>query len=235
MSTFALVHGSWHGSWCWELLGRELELMGHHVIAMDLPIDDGSASFDDYADVVCAAVAEVPANDLILVGHSLAGATVPLVAARRPLRQLVYLCGVPPTPGRPFVAQMIEETEMLHPDYSQGLSAVDSEGRRRWIHQELARFHLFGDCDEAAASAAFACLRPQSSAPYKIPCSLSVYPAVDTTYVVCGEDRMVNPDWSRRIARDWLKVDPIELPGGHSPFLSRPKVLAALLNELAVR
>jgi hypothetical protein len=43
---------------------------------------------------------------------------------------------------------------------------------------------------------------------------------------------MVSPDWSRRIARDWLGADLIELPGSHSPFYSRPKVLAALLHQL---
>ena len=124
---------------------------------------------------------------------------------------------------------------MLHPDYSRGLSEADAQGRRRWIIKELAHFHLYGDCDDATASTIFARLRPQSAAPYKIPCSLSAYPTVDTAYVVCDEDRMVNPDWSRRIARDWLDVDPIELPGSHSPFYSRPRALASLLNQLAAQ
>jgi pimeloyl-ACP methyl ester carboxylesterase len=91
MSTFALVHGAWHGAWCWERFTPELEALGHRVITLDLPIDDGSASFDDYADVVCAALSDVVGDDLILVGHSLAGQIVPLVAAQRPLRRLVYL------------------------------------------------------------------------------------------------------------------------------------------------
>lgn len=44
---------------------------------------------------------------------------------------------------------------------------------------------------------------------------------------------MVNPDWSRRIAREWQQADVIELPGSHSTFLSRPKDLATVLNRLA--
>ena len=60
MSTFALVHGAWHGAWCWEQLTPELEALGHRVIAMDLPCDDGAATFDDYADVVCDAVGDCP-------------------------------------------------------------------------------------------------------------------------------------------------------------------------------
>ena len=54
MTTFALVHGSWHGAWCWELLTPLLKQEGHGVVTMDLPCDDGSASFETYADVVCA-------------------------------------------------------------------------------------------------------------------------------------------------------------------------------------
>ena len=86
MSTFALVHGAWHGAWCWERLTPELVALGHRVITMDLPVDDSSATFDDYADAVCTAVTDIPGNELFLVGHSLAGVVVPLVATRRPLQ-----------------------------------------------------------------------------------------------------------------------------------------------------
>jgi pimeloyl-ACP methyl ester carboxylesterase len=232
MSTFGLVHGAWLGSWCWERLTPQLEAMGHRVIAMDLPVDDSSATFDDYADVVCAALAGV-GDDLILVGHSMGGQTVPLVASRRSLRRLVYLCGVPPIPRRTFLEQMAEESDMLNPDYPKGLGEKDSEGRRRWIDRELARFHLMSDCDESTASAVFDRLRPQSMAPYKVPCSLSAYPVVNTSYVVCDKDGMVNPLWSRRIAHEWLCADLIEIPGSHSPFLSRPAELAAMLGRLS--
>jgi pimeloyl-ACP methyl ester carboxylesterase len=199
---------------------------------MDLPVDERSATFDDYADVVCAAVDGVAGDDLILVGHSMAGLTAPLVAARKPLRRLVYLCGVPPIPGRPFRQQMAEESDMLDPDYPKGLGEKDAEGRRSWIDKELAHFHVLGDCDEATASTVFSRLRPQSMEPYKVPCSLTAYPDVDTAYVVCDRDRMVNPRWSRRIARDWLKAELIELPGDHSPFYSQPSTLAGVLDGL---
>jgi pimeloyl-ACP methyl ester carboxylesterase len=232
MSTFALVHGAWHGSWCWELLTPELEGLGHRVITMDLPLDDSSATFDDYADVVCAAVAGDGGDDLVLVGHSLAGTTVPLVAAQRPLRRIVYLCAMPPIPGLPFAQQMSQESEMLVRGYTRGLGEKDSEGRREWVDEELATTHLFGDCDRATVSSAYARLRPQALYPYGQPCSLSALPEHDSTYVVCTEDRIVNPDWSRRIAREWLDADLVEIPGSHSPFLSRPKALAKLLDGL---
>jgi hypothetical protein len=76
------------------------------------------------------------------------------------------------------------------------------------------------------------CVRKRRT-PNQVPCSLTALPALDSTYVVCSEDRMVNPDWSRRIAHDRLTADVIEIPGSHSPFLSRPKTLAEVLGGLA--
>jgi hypothetical protein len=66
MTTFALVHGGWHGAWCWELLTPLLEQAGHGVVAMDLPCEDPTANFDTYADVVCAAL-DGRDDDVVLV------------------------------------------------------------------------------------------------------------------------------------------------------------------------
>lgn len=232
MSTFGLVHGAWHGAWCWDRLTPELESKGHRVIAMDLPCDDGSASFDDYADIVGAALRDCRGDDLILVGHSLAGNTIPLVAAKRPVRRLVYLCALIPIPGQSLAQQMSDDSEMLNPDYAKGLSEKDSAGRRTWIDEDKARYHMFGDCDDVMAHDAFERLRPQATYAYRLPCSLAALPAADSTYVLCAEDRMVNPEWSRRIPPERLKADVVELPGSHSPFLSRPRELAELLAGL---
>jgi pimeloyl-ACP methyl ester carboxylesterase len=233
MATYALVHGAWHGAWCWERLTPELEAMGHHTVAVDLPIDDPSASFDDYADVVCAAISDQPGDDLIVVGHSLGGLTVSLVAARRQISHLVYLCALLPIPGQPFLFQLRGDREMTNPDYPKGLGPKDSLGRRAWVDDDLATFHLFDDCDNVLRTAAIARLRPQADYPYGLPCSLNKFPEVSSSYVVCAEDRMVNPDWSRRTARDRFGADVIEMPGSHSPFLSRPRALAGILDALA--
>ena len=232
MGTFALVHGAWHGAWCWERLTPELQTLGHRVITVDLPIDDPSASFDDYADVVCAATADQPGGDLVVVGHSLGGVTVSLVAARRPMRHLVYLAALLPIPGRPFAHQLRDDPEMLNAEYPNGLGPKDALGRRSWVDDDMAKFHLFGDCDGATSSAAIARLRPQALYPYGLPSSLRAFPDVECTYVVCADDRMVNPDWSRGVARDRLGADIVEMPGSHSPFLSRPEELATILARL---
>jgi pimeloyl-ACP methyl ester carboxylesterase len=226
VSTFALVHGAWHGAWCWERLMPELEARGHRVVAPDLPSDDPAATFVTYADVVEDSLAGE--DDIVLVGHSLAGNTVPLVAARRPVSRIVYLCAVVPIPGRSFNEQSRIEPDTFIRGYQAGLIA-DDEGRSSWADEDMARQTFFADCDERDARAAFERLRPQATAPYDVPCPIDEFPAAPCTYVLCTEDRIVNPDWSRRVARERLDAELVELPGSHSPFLSRPAALAEVL------
>lgn len=228
MTTFALVHGGWHGAWCWEHVGPLLRQAGHDVVTMDLPCDVGSATLDDYADVVCSAL-HGTTDDVILVGHSFAGCTIPLVATRRPVRHLVYLCAVVPLIGRSLMDQVVDEPDMANPGYFAALSAPDDQNRQVWADHDLARRHLFADCDDATADAAIGRLRPQALHPMLMPFSLNDFPPTPRTYIVCDADMMLNPSWSKRVARERLDADLVELPGSHSPFLSRPEALADVL------
>ncbi len=228
MTTFALVHGAWHDAGCWDQLILELHSLGHETIAMDLPCEDPSATFVDYADVVLSSLNDID-DDVVLVGHSLAGHTIPLVAAKRSVRSLVYVCALAPVPGRSFVEQMRDEPTMLIAGYELGME-IDGLGRRAWVDEKRARHTFYEDCPDDVAAQAFTRLRPQSPAPYVEACPLQSLPAVPATYVLCSEDRLVNPDWSRRIARERLGAAVIELPGSHSPFLSRPRALAGVLH-----
>jgi pimeloyl-ACP methyl ester carboxylesterase len=92
---------------------------------------------------------------------------------------------------------------------------------------------MYADCDEASVAAALARLRPQSAANYTVPYPLTAFPDVPCTSIVCTEDRLVGPDWSRRVARERIGADLVELPGSHSPFWSRPRELARVLDALA--
>jgi pimeloyl-ACP methyl ester carboxylesterase len=74
MASFSLVHGAWHGGWCWDPVRAELEARGHVVHTPDLPCEDVAAGVEEYA-------AAVPAADVV-VGHSLGGLTIPYVEAR---------------------------------------------------------------------------------------------------------------------------------------------------------
>lgn len=227
MATYVLVHGAWGGSWCWELLVPELERRGHAAVAVDLPCDDPDATFETYADVLCAAV---PAGigDAVLVGHSLGGHSVARAAARRDFARVIYLCALVPEPGRSMLDQARDRDGMLDPAYLAGLGPADAAGRRSWVDEQVAREVLYPDCTAEVAHRAFEQFRPQASALYAVPCPLSELSATRSTYVLATGDRLVGPDWSRRAAAR-LTAEVIEIPGGHSPMFARPGELADLL------
>ena len=157
---------------------------------------------------------------------------MPLVAARREVSRLVYLCALVPLPGSTFMDQLANEEGMIDLAYLEGLGETDPEGRRGWGDEGLARQFMYADCDDQTTKGAIDRLRPQAQPPYSVPCPLDAFPDTPCTYIVCREDRLVSPDWSRRVARERLNADLIELPGSHSPFLSRPRELAETLNRL---
>jgi len=209
----------------------ELDRLGHRSIAVELPCDDATASFETYADVIAEAIAAEP-EDIVVVGHSLAGLTIPLLPSRRPIGRMVFLCALVASPGLSFTQQREAEPDMVLPRYEAGLGEPDEQGRTRCVDFEVAREAFYADCDETDARTAFDRLRPQARTGYSQPCTLDALPDVPMTYVMCQDDAMVNPAWSRRAARERLAVEPVVLPGSHSPFLSRPAELAAVLHAL---
>lgn len=237
MTTFALVHGAWHGAWCWEAVTPFLTGAGHDVVSPDLPSDDGSADFDAYADFVCTALSGYD-DDVVVVAHSLAGATGALVPTRRPVQHLVYLCAAVPEGGIGLFEQWQAQPDMVCADFAdgwlKGLSEPDEHLRTVWVDFDFVRAVFYADCDETAVAAAIDHLRPQSGYPWTLPCSLTEHPSVSCTSVICREDRIVNPIWSRRKARE-IGADIVELPGSHSPMLSRPSAVADVLLHIAQR
>jgi pimeloyl-ACP methyl ester carboxylesterase len=232
MTTFALVHGAWHGAWCWELVTPLLRHAGHDVVVVDLPTADASATYDTYTDVVCAAIDDCD-DDVVVVGHSANGSVVPLVAARRPVRHLVYVCALIPAIGKSMFEQFESEDGISDQLWVSGMGEPDAHGAKAWVNRKLARALLYADCDNALADRAIDRLRPQAFLAASVPFSISEFPAVSCTSVICTHDRMVGPDWSVRVSKERLGADIVELPGSHSPFLSRPEALAEVLLQTA--
>ena len=166
-----------------------------------------------------------------MIGHSLSGLVVPLVAELRPVRRLVYLCAIVPEPGLSLAARFERGEGILGAD--NGSREHDADGLSYWPDPEEAVRVLYHDCEPAVAREAVARLRHQSQAPSREPCPLAAMPRLPTQYVVCREDRMVSPAYGRQAAIRRLGVAPLELPGGHSPMLSRPAQLAELLSRPA--
>jgi pimeloyl-ACP methyl ester carboxylesterase len=216
--TFGLVHGGAHGAWCWDRLVEALARLGRRAIAMDLPCEDEDAGAAEYAAVVVDALAGVD-GEVVLVGHSLGGLTVPLVASARPASRMIFLSGLLPSPGLSLRDQQAAEPEMMFP-YRGGRAGL--------------RERFYNTCAPEDADRAMALLRPQALKPFVEKTPLEAWPELPSSYVLCTEDRACNPAWSRRAARDRLGVAPVELAGSdHSPFLNRPDELARLLVELA--
>src|SRR5215204_5517881 len=97
MATFALIHGAGDVGWYWHLVEAELRDRGHDTVAPDLPGGDESATLNDYADAVVAAIGD--RTDLVVVGQSFGGFTAPLVADRLPVDLLVLVAAMIPVPG----------------------------------------------------------------------------------------------------------------------------------------
>ena len=68
MAVYVLLHGAGSDSWYWHLVAPELRARGHDVVAPDLPCDDDSAGFAEYADAVVDAIGD--RRDLVLVAQS---------------------------------------------------------------------------------------------------------------------------------------------------------------------
>jgi pimeloyl-ACP methyl ester carboxylesterase len=228
MSTFVLVHGAWHGSWCWTALIRELEDSGHRAVASDLPCDVTDAGWDDYANVVLESGFDGE-PDVVLVGHSLGGGVVPIVATRARVARMVLLCSYPPEPGRSLNEVVGEEPDLTDGRASVFRDSCDEQGRYVWPDFESARRAMYSDCSLGEARWAFGLLRPQATTPFTEPWPLAQWPEVPMSVVVCSEDQMGSASCLTRMARRRFGVEAVRLPGGHSPFLSRPAELARTL------
>src|ERR1700687_90389 len=224
---FALVHGAYHGARCWDLLRKELERDGHSTSAVDLPCEDPEAGAERYAGVVAQAIPE--GAGVVLVGHSWGGLTIPVAASMTPALMTVYLCSVVPVPGHSFDAQHVEigtgfrplEPAIGHPD-----------GSASWPKAGAIEV-FYHDCDARIADDAAAHLRRQFWRVTQEVTPLREWPATRSAYILCTGDRMVSGDYGRRVARDILGIEPVEIAGGHSPFLSRPRELAEVLEQVA--
>jgi pimeloyl-ACP methyl ester carboxylesterase len=103
MWTYVLIHGAWHGGWCWRKVVPLLEAKGHRALAPDLPGhgNDGtpaaSVTLKSYADRICE-IARAEPEQVILVGHSMGGIAITQAAENCPKKigALVYLCAFLP-------------------------------------------------------------------------------------------------------------------------------------------
>jgi pimeloyl-ACP methyl ester carboxylesterase len=240
MARFVLVHGAFHGAWCWEPLVAELSgTYGHAVSTFDLPGSGDDATpvaevtLDAYAQRICDALADEP-EPVVLVAHSMGGVAATQAAARCPERiaRLVYVAAFLPGDGQSLVdlTQLPEGAG----DMVQENMVVEGEPPVATMPAEAAREAFYAKCSPQEAARALEQLRPQALAPFVTPVSLdedAVRPP--RAYVVATEDRAIPTALQRRFVADNPDVEAVEIEADHSPFLSATTDLAAALDRFA--
>jgi pimeloyl-ACP methyl ester carboxylesterase len=228
---FVLVHGGFHGAWCWDLLIPELERLGHTAVAVDLPGHGKRVQEDATLAGYRDAVVEVIEPGDVLVGHSLGGFSVSVAAAALDrVRHVVYLAAGLPVEGQPMYAAGAGRALG-----SGGLVALSEDGKRAMLRSaEAAIDFFFHDASPEVAQWAYDMLTPQPIAPLTEPISIPDFWASDLprSLILCRQDR-AGGDVDQMIAR--MGVEPLWMDTSHSPFLSRPSECAATIIEATTR
>jgi len=232
--TVVLVHGAWHGAWCWEHVIPRLDAASVPIIAVDLPsVSHANATVHDDADYVRGALDSI-SGDAVLVGHSYGGAVIGEAGVHPNVAHLVYLSAFALEAG-----ESAQDNALTGGDGASDLGAAirveDSESGEKvlTIAPEAAAPAFFHDCEPEIARAAIDRLRPQPLTALRGKVNAAAWREKPATYVVCTDDRALPMPLQRsNAARIGGSID---WPTSHSPFLSRPELVADLLIDLSSR
>ena len=217
MAGVVLVHGAWHGPWCWAPVVEGLQRRGISVDAVDLPL---TGFVDDVARAREAVDAMGP--DTVLVGHSYGGLVISEASSgARTVRRLVYVAAL--------LAEAGEDPTTILSAYGSPIAAavvITEDGVT--VDPGAAHGLFYGDSDERTAAALTARLRP-------MPVELAVqqvepgWRSIPSTYVVCTNDGAVPVGAQRRMASRADEV--VEIASDHSPFIGHPNELVDVLGS----
>jgi pimeloyl-ACP methyl ester carboxylesterase len=226
VAEIVLIHGTTQSPAGFERLQLSLRARGHQAYAVDLPTDRPALLAGDYAQIIRAQV-EPNVIDPVVLAHSGSGPLLPAAAQALHARHQVWLAAAVPDvqSGRSFMDEVhADPTAIMNAEWL-GRNPVDDP--------VLAAYFLFHDCDLATLQWALTTLRlfaPQA-AYHELPDS-ALWSSVPSTYILPSDDRTLLPKWMRQVARERLGVEPIEMPGGHCPHVSRPEQLTDILDAL---
>jgi pimeloyl-ACP methyl ester carboxylesterase len=231
-----LVHGAWHAAWCWQRVVTALAAAGVTAIAVDLPGrgSDHRPLGDLHADAArLTRVLDEVGGQIVLAGHSYGGAVITEAGCHPAVAHLVYVAGLPLDFG---------ET-CANAGGAEAAATISHEGRPELgagfrtapegvvtLDPLIARTCLYHDCDADTTAWAVARLGPQLLTGLQQEPRTAAWRARPSTYLVCADDLAVHPDLQRLLARRCTSS--AELPTGHTPFLSRPDLVAGVLAGL---
>jgi len=240
-ATFVLVHGAWHGAWCWAAVMGELERRGHRTYALDLPgrwtnpMPHAKINRHVWVDAVVRLIEERDLRDVVLVGHSLGGLTITGVALKIPrrLKRIVYATAlVPPEQGT--LAE--ESAQLISPAMANAMRQLDG-GRSSLLEPAYFRDHLMQDGSRDLQDFVQAALVPETMAPMGDPVPMKEFHALGlpTSYVICeddltfGDPKVWHPGFSGRLRNPTTR----SLKCGHELMFTQPVATAGALAELA--
>ncbi len=193
--TFILVHGAWHGSWCWHKITSRLKNLGHNVVATDLP--GHYRHKHPFADITLSTYVEHVKNLLhasdapvVLVGHSMAGIVITQVAEHMPdeIDRLIYVSAF--VPGHDG-SLMREKQQALAPSTLR--MTEDDTAHSVTLEPSCISEVFYGNCNDEDISYALPRLQAQPLQPFvdKITISSERFGAVPKTYIECLQDKAI--------------------------------------------
>ncbi len=232
MKDLLLIHGGSHGAWCWSDVIRELERLGLNGHALDLPGsgDDptprATVTFNSCLSTVNTFIENQDLQDVVLVGHSLAGILLPEIVAanRKRVREVIFIAAFVLDQGERGI-DLIDPARV--PDYYRLAEA--SPEYSLMLDYDTARKRFFSDLGEAEARSTYAKLTPQPFGPYLEPARHGARSfASISRYIVCRNDRNLPIEMCTRFAEK-LGGAVQEIEAGHDVMISRPAELTMLL------
>ncbi len=239
MAVFVLIHGAWHGGWCFDPVRVLLEAAGHRVVAPDLPGMGGSdaeirattlAGWGDFAADLCRGAGE----PVILAGHSRGGIVISEAAERAPdaIAALVYICAMMLPSGLSRASW--REHAVPNPAFA-AIQKPHPTADARVIDPTNA-IEVFAQLSPRnQAEAALTRLVAEPDGPRAEPLYLTPenYGSVPRHYIECLHDRTIPLADQRRMQALQPGARVVSLDADHSPFLSAPQALAGALIAIA--
>ena len=238
MANFVLVHGAWHGGWCWHKIVARLEAKGHKVAAPDMighGTDRTPRDETTLAGIVDGIVAVVNAMDgkVVLVGHSYGGAIITQVGERIPekIQRLVYLTAIV-TPG----GESVLDVNLPDPEAVLGDGIVFApDGKTATAAPHIIREAFYAQCPDEDVALARLLLVPEGTAGLAAPsiATAARWGRLPHAYIECIRDKAIGITRQRQYAGFLSKPELRSIDTDHSPFFSRPDELTKHLVELS--
>jgi pimeloyl-ACP methyl ester carboxylesterase len=238
MSRFVLIHGAWHGAWCWYKVIPLLEKQGHEVIAPDLPghgIDrtpPNRVSLKSYTDRICS-ILDAGGEPALLVGHSMGGIPVTQAAEYRPdrIRTLVYLTAFLLPNGMSLFDEAQTHNDSLVPP---NMIFADDDPSYVNFRMEALRETFYGDCSDADNALARSLVTSQPQSPLMTPLQTTAenFGRVPRIYIEALQDKAITPPVQKKMYTNLPCQQVMSMDTSHSPFFSQPERLAGHLLSL---